>query len=740
MRNSFRIVLFTLGMFPLMSTLAFGLPGLVNYKGLLTDPLDNPVAGPVDVTFTLWDAETGGPTEVIDQQQTNFDTQQTETIAQSFTAQDTGTLTKIRIQAWDYYAGGSNTVTIIDGGDPNGATILATQIFSMSGGSPQWNDIIFDSPASVVAGQQYCFVFYCCSNGMQINRASDNPYAGGKAFHYDAMDSEFMHISGGNGDYVFETFVTSGGGNQLGAGFSDTDSVTPNADGIYDTLIGDEGGPMIPDTVFKNDSVWLNVNVGGEDLAPRTRLTPVGAALHAGSAGDADTVDGLEGSDLEESADIATNAAAIAAIDTSGIADNATSISALIALIGDLQTQIGDLQQTQQHAHIWEKRGGDIDGEAAGDNSGNSVSLSSDGSIVAIGATGNDGNGNASGHVRVYEYINGSWTQRGTDIDGEAAVDLSGKSVSLSSDGSIVAIGGYGNDDNGSSSGHVRVYQYDSGSWTQLGADIDGEAAGDNSGFSVSLSSDGSVVAIGAPKNDGNGGFSGHVRVHAYMNGSWTQRGGDIDGEAGGTYSGDYSGWSVSLSSDGSIVAIGARWNDGNGGQSGHVRVYAFNGSSWTPLGADIDGEAAEDYSGYSVSLNSDGIIVAIGAYYNDGNGSDNGHVRVYAFNGSSWTQLGSDIDGEAAEDKSGGAVSLSSDGSIVAIGARGNDGNGNASGHVRVYRYINNSWQQVNEDIDGEAAEDQSGGAVSLSGDGSIVAIGADGNDSGHVRVYKNQ
>ena len=84
-----------------MSTLAFGLPGLVNYKGLLTDPLDNPVAGPVDVTFTLWDAVTGG--------------------------------------------------------------------------------------------------------------------------------------------------------SQLGAGFSDTDSVTPNADGIYDTLSGDDGGPMIPDTVFKND-------------------------------------------------------------------------------------------------------------------------------------------------------------------------------------------------------------------------------------------------------------------------------------------------------------------------------------------------------------------------------------------------------------------------------------------------------------------------------------------------------
>ena len=48
-------------------------------------------------------------------------------------------------------------------------------------------------------------------------------------------------------------------------------------------------------------------------------------------------------------------------------------------------------------------------------------------------------------------------------------------------------------------------------------------------------------------------------------------------------------------------------------------RVYSWNGSSWTQLGSDIDGEAASDNSGYSVSLNSDGDRVAIGATYNDG-------------------------------------------------------------------------------------------------------------------------
>jgi hypothetical protein len=61
----------------------------------------------------------------------------------------------------------------------------------------------------------------------------------------------------------------------------------------------------------------------------------------------------------------------------------------------------------------------------------------------------------------------------------------------------------------------VRIYQNQSGSWTQIGSDIDGEAAGDMSGISVSISSDGSVVAIGAPANNGtNGSSSGHVRVY----------------------------------------------------------------------------------------------------------------------------------------------------------------------------------------------------------------------------------
>jgi hypothetical protein len=222
--------------------------------------------------------------------------------------------------------------------------------------------------------------------------------------------------------------------------------------------------------------------------------------------------------------------------------------------------------------------------------------------------------------------------------------------------------------------------------WVQRGADIDGEANNDysGSGYSVSLSSNGSIVAIGAPYNAGGGSQRGHVRVYAWNGATWVQRGADIDGEANS----NQSGFSVSLSTDGSIVAIGAPYNAGGGSERGHVRVYAWNGATWVQRGADIDGEVNSDQSGRSVSLSTDGSIVAIGALYNAGGGTQRGHVRIYAWNGAAWVQRGADIDGEANNDQSGYSVSLSSNGSIVAIGANYNAGGGYRIGHVRVYKY----------------------------------------------------
>lgn len=75
--------------------------------------------------------------------------------------------------------------------------------------------------------------------------------------------------------------------------------------------------------------------------------------------------------------------------------------------------------------------------------------------------------------------------------------------------------------------------------------------------------------------------------------------------------------------------------HDGNGSNAGHVRVYDFNGTSWIQRGLDIEGKAANEQTGFSVSLSSasdHGTMIAIGAPYSDGNRNNDGHVRVYEF------------------------------------------------------------------------------------------------------------
>jgi len=419
--------------------------------------------------------------------------------------------------------------------------------------------------------------------------------------------------------------------------------------------------------------------------------------------------------------------------------------------IEELETEIEDIEtelktSTQKLRELisvmtWRQIGSDIDGEEAFEGSGYSVSLSGDGNTVAIVAL--------SGSVSIYQNVNGRWRKIGSDIDpGESAGEPTGEggynfkiSASLNNDGSTVAIGAQYYDGNGKNAGHVRIYQNVNGSWIQIGSDIDGEAEGDFSGSSVSLSSDGSIVAIGAPLNDGNGQSAGHVRIYQNVNGSWIQIGSDIDGEA--AFEG--SGYSVSLSSDGNTVAIGANINIGNypPKYKGFVRIYQNVNGGWTQIGSDIVGSVSGEGSGYSVSLSSDGRTVAVGNRKNFYKLKGSGVVRIYRNVNGSWTKIGSDINGEREMDYSGCSVSLSSDGSIVAIGAMRNDGNGEDAGSVRIYQNFNGSWIQIGSDIDGEAARDYFGWSVSLSSDGSTVAIGARENDgngerAGHVRVFK--
>ena len=166
----------------------------------------------------------------------------------------------------------------------------------------------------------------------------------------------------------------------------------------------------------------------------------------------------------------------------------------------------------------------------------------------------------------------------------------------------------------------------------QIGSNIDGSAANDNLGYSLAMSKDGNRIAIGSPgANVGTSSASsstnpGNVKIYDWnaSNSTWDLVGDSIVGEAAG----DQFGVSVDLSGSGDTLAVGAHYNDGTATDAGHVRIYAWNGTNWTQLGSDIDGGREEDYLGTSVALTPDGNRVVVGAIQGLGN-TRGGYVRT---------------------------------------------------------------------------------------------------------------
>ena len=131
-----------------------------------------------------------------------------------------------------------------------------------------------------------------------------------------------------------------------------------------------------------------------------------------------------------------------------------------------------------------------------------------------------------------------------------------------------------------------------------------------------------------------------------------------------------------------------------NTDRQGYVQVYSLDNNddagddTWNQIGQDVIGEADSNCFGYSVSISEDGKIIAVivinSAKYNLG------YVRIYCLDddGTSWEQIGKDIDGEAAVDNFGLSVSLSANRSTIAIGAPYNNDNIDASFQFQVVVY----------------------------------------------------
>jgi hypothetical protein len=364
------------------------------------------------------------------------------------------------------------------------------------------------------------------------------------------------------------------------------------------------------------------------------------------------------------------------------------------------------------------------------------------------------------GRVRVFQHdaqqndTTNQWVQLGQDLYGDEANDEFGFEVSFSPDGSLLAIGAARSNETDTRAGYVRVFRLNAEQemWEQLGQDLTGEGGEDDLfGYYLAVSNNG--IAVGAPDHDGPGFHHGAVRVFRFNDtlNDWYQVGQTILGEGDG----DEAGVAVDISKDGTIFAVGAWLNDGNGEDAGHVRVFRLNDegeqTEWLQIGSDINSEDEDDSIGFSVSLSADGTIVAAGAPWNDLSASisNSGHVRVFQLNPvtNDWVQMGSDINGQVKRDNFGYRVRLSDNGKTLAGSSFLSDGsNAQASGQVRVFDFDEaiQDWVQRGSAIDGEATGDEFGQAISLSADGQVVAAGAvyatndEGVKTGHIRVFR--
>jgi hypothetical protein len=244
-------------------------------------------------------------------------------------------------------------------------------------------------------------------------------------------------------------------------------------------------------------------------------------------------------------------------------------------------------------------------------------------------------------------------------------------------------------------------------------------------------------MAVGAEQGS-------YVRVFQVVYGTyWIPKGEPRTIE--GNEKGDQFGRCVALSRDGSVLAVGAWYNDDAGDDAGHVKVFWHNGTDWLPLGEPLLADLPGDGFGWYVSLSDDGMTLAVGAKEGDpSNIADAGYVRVFTYNGNSsqsnnseWKQLGNDLEGEATDDEFGRSVSLSGDGRRVAVGASKKAGE---KGRVQVFDFDEDSnvWDVMGQALDGANVQDWQGSAISLSADGSVLAASAAGteNEKGSVRV----
>jgi FG-GAP repeat len=351
----------------------------------------------------------------------------------------------------------------------------------------------------------------------------------------------------------------------------------------------------------------------------------------------------------------------------------------------------------------------------AGDSFGASVALSADGNTLAVGApgeasnartiNGNQNDNSASGAGATYVFVrNGNtWTQQSYIKSFNADPnDRFGTSLAISSDGNTLAvgspdedsnatmIGGNKDDNSASGSGAAYVFVRNAGSWTQQAyVKASNAAANHHLGVSLALSTDGNMLAAGAP-GEGNG--AGAVYVFTRTANTWAEQ---ASVKPAVPAPNTAFARAIALAGDGSTLAVGATARANN---SGAAYVFTRGGTVWTQqallTAAHPD---TNDVFGMAVSLSADGNLLAVtaagessaarGIAGDQTNNAANSTGAVYLFGRSAatWTQQvylkapNADPFDELGN-RGPNALALSADGKTLAVGSGAEDGNGSGS------------------------------------------------------------
>jgi hypothetical protein len=201
---------------------------------------------------------------------------------------------------------------------------------------------------------------------------------------------------------------------------------------------------------------------------------------------------------------------------------------------------------------------------------GRSVALSADGDTALIGGPGDSGFKGAA-----WSFTRGpsGWTQQVRKLvgGGESGQGHFGKSVALSGDGARALVGGL---TDAEGRGAVWPFARSGAAFVQDGEKITGASEGEpHFGYSVAISGDGTVAAVGSPRAE----ISGLVTVLTRSASGWQPAGEQLAGSAGVGKS--WTGASVAVSQDGTVIGVGGPHDSARTGAA-----WVFTGSSGVAL------------------------------------------------------------------------------------------------------------------------------------------------------------